>query len=54
MDLLIKTSQFLASIEKLGDMRLLIEASKAQEKAAQVSKKARQLFNHYTESRKNK
>jgi hypothetical protein len=47
MDLLIKTSQFLSSIEKLGDMKLLVQASKAQEKSAKVSEQARSLYNRY-------
>jgi hypothetical protein len=54
MDLLTKTSQFVASIEKLGDIKLLVKASKAQEKAAQVSEKARKLFDKYIESREDK
>jgi len=54
MDLLTKTSLFVSSIEKLGDMKLLVQASKAQEKAAQVSEKARKLFDKYLESEKDK
>lgn len=54
MDLLTKTSLFVSSIEKLGDMKLLVQASKAQEQSAKVSEKARTLYDNYLESRKDK
>lgn len=50
MDLLIKTSLFVSSVKKLGNMKLLVQASRAQEQSQKASEKARKLFNHYLES----
>lgn len=54
MDLLTKTSIFIAQIEKLGDIKLLVEATKAQEQAAKTSEEARELYNKYLETKQEK